>query len=87
MTLPRLDESKAKPEPRFDPRATHTTHDWAHPARLLCCRVDPTGRFVCAGATDHTVQRWEIATGTKVPLAAHTNWVSTLGFSPDGATL
>lgn len=87
MTLPVLEEPKPQPEPRFDPRATHTIHDWAHTARLFCCRVDPTGRYVCAGSTDHTVQRWEIATGTKTPLVGHTNWVSALGFSPDGTAL
>jgi len=87
MTHPQAAQPAPPPEPRFDPRATHTTHDWAHTARLLCCRVDPTGRHVVAGATDHTVQRWEIATGTRVPLLGHTNWVSALGFSPDGATL
>ena len=87
MTTPTLPDTSAKAELRFDPRAAHLTQDWAHSGRLLCCRVDPTGRYVCAGSTDHTVARWEIASGTKVQLAAHTNWVSTLGFSPDGATL
>lgn len=87
MTTPTPSAEAPPAEPRFDPRAAHLTHDWAHTGRLRCCRVDPTGRFVVAGSTDHTLQRWEIATGTRVPLVAHTNWVSTLGFSPDGATL
>ncbi len=72
---------------RFDPRAARLVSDWAHTAKLLCCRVDPTGRFVVAGATDYTIQRWEIATGTKTALVGHENWVRTLGFSPDGRTL
>lgn len=77
----------AKPGPQFDPRAAHLVHDWPHTGRLLCCRFDPTGRFACAGSIDHTVQRWELASGTRTSLAAHTNWVSAIGFSPDGATL
>lgn len=74
-------------EPKFDPRAAKLVSDWAHTAKLLCCRVDPTGKFVVAGAIDHTIQRWEIASGTKTALSGHTNWVRTLGFSPDGITL
>ncbi|MCA9062747.1 MAG: hypothetical protein KDA96_06800 [Planctomycetaceae bacterium] len=71
----------------FDPKAAQQTQDWEHNSRLLCCRVDPTGRCVVAGGTDYTVQRWEIATGVKTALTGHDNWVRTLGFSPDGAIL
>lgn len=71
----------------FDPRAARSLSDWAWTAKLLCCRVDPAGRCVVAGAIDHTIQRWDIATGSRTPLIGHTNWVRTLGFSPDGNTL
>lgn len=71
----------------FDPLATRSVHDWAHSSKLLVCRVDPTGRFVLAGAIDHTIQRWRIDTGARTAFAGHGNWVRTLGFSPDGATL
>ncbi|MBM4005809.1 MAG: WD40 repeat domain-containing protein [Planctomycetes bacterium] len=73
--------------PVFDPKTARQIHDWEHNARLLCCRVDPMGRFVVAGGIDYTIQRWEIATGTKTALTGHDNWIRTLGFSPDGATL
>lgn len=72
---------------KFDPSAAESTTDWAHTAKLLCCRVDPTGKYVVAGSIDYTVQRWEIATGNKTALIGHDNWVRTLGFSPDGDTL
>lgn len=72
--------------PAFDPRAAKQIHDWAYTARLLKCRVDPTGKFVFAGAVDYTVQRWEIASGTRTDFRGHDNWVSALGFSPDGVT-
>jgi WD40 repeat protein len=71
----------------LDPRAARSLSDWAWTAKLLCCRVDPAGRCVVAGAIDHTIQRWDIATGSRTPLIGHTNWVRTLGFSPDGNTL
>lgn len=71
----------------FNPKAAKQTQDWAHNAKLLCCRVDPTGRFVVAGGLDYAVQRWEIASGTKTTLTGHDNWVRTLGFSPDGTVL
>lgn len=73
--------------PKFDPLAGKLISDWTHEARLLCCRVDPTGKYVVAGAIDYTIQRWEIATGAKTLLAGHDNWVRMLGFSPDGAKL
>lgn len=72
---------------KFDPRAARPVSDWAHTSKLLCCRVDPTGKYVVAGAVDYTIQRWEIATGLKTSLAGHENWVRALGFSPDGSTL
>jgi WD40 repeat protein len=72
---------------RFDPKAAKSIHDWQHSSMLLCCRVDPKGKYVMAGGIDHTIQRWEIATGTKTALLGHDNWVRMLGFSPDGATL
>ncbi|MEY3460168.1 MAG: hypothetical protein RL215_3325 [Planctomycetota bacterium] len=71
----------------FDPKAAKLTHDWQHNARLLCCRVDPTGRFVVAGGIDYCIQRWDVTNGTKVTLTGHDNWVRTLSFSPDGAVL
>ncbi|MEY3174910.1 MAG: hypothetical protein RLZZ436_2824 [Planctomycetota bacterium] len=72
---------------QFAPHAAHNLSDWTATAKLLCCRVDPAGKFVAAGAIDHTIQRWEIATGQRVTLAAHENWVRMLSFSPDGSTL
>ena len=76
-----------RPAPELNPLAARQTQDWQHDAHLLCCRVDPTGRFVVAGGIDHCIQRWEIASGTKTTLTAHKNWVRTIGFSSDGATL
>jgi len=71
----------------LDPANAKVVTDWAHTSNLLCCRADPTGKYVVAGAIDHTIQRWEIATAKKTALVGHTNWVRTLGFAPDGKTL
>lgn len=71
----------------FRPQDAKLTHDWPHTARLLCCRVDPAGKYVFAGATDHTIQRWEIASGKQSAFVGHNNWVRALGVSPDGQTL
>lgn len=71
----------------FDPKAAYPVADWDHGSKMLCCRVDPLGRYVVAGAIDYTIQRWEIASGKKTGLLGHDNWVRTLGFSPDGNTL
>jgi WD domain, G-beta repeat len=84
-TLLAIEEKTA--EPKFDPLASKLVSDWAHTAQLLCCRVDPTGKYLVAGAIDYTIQRWEIATGTKTALVGHENWVRALGFSPDSGML
>lgn len=85
LTMVPMDDS-SKPND-FDPKAAHSLADWEHNSKLLCCCVDPTGKFVVAGAIDYTIQRWEIASGKKTALIGHDNWVRTLGFSPDGTTL
>ena len=79
--------AKLRASADFNPKAARLTADWEHNAKLLCCRVDPTGRFVTAGGIDYAIQRWDIATGKKTTLAGHDNWVRTLGFSPDGSIL
>ena len=55
----------------LEPQTAKVVADWTHTANLLCCRADPTGRFVVAGAIDHTIQRWEMATGKKTPMIGH----------------
>ncbi|GDX92760.1 MAG: WD40 repeat domain-containing protein [Planctomyces sp.] len=70
-----------------DPRLAKLRRDYPYTARLLCCRADPTGHYVVAGATDGTVQRWEVLTGERVSLAGHENWVRSVAFSPDGRLL
>lgn len=86
MTSPH-DATSEQAEVDFDPRAATLIHDWHHDAKLLCCRVDPTGTYVVAGGIDHQIQKWEIASGTKTPLIGHENWVRAIGFSPDGSRL
>jgi len=39
----------------FRPQDAKPTHDWPHSARLLCCRIDPAGKYVFAGGTDNTI--------------------------------
>ena len=74
-------------QPKPDPKLANVTTQWAHTSPLLCCRFDPTGKFVFAGCEDHTIQRWDLKTGTKTSLAAHESWVNDLAFMPDGKTL
>lgn len=71
----------------LEPQAAKQVSDWTHTAKLLCCRVDPRGKYVFAGGIDYTIQRWEIANAKKTPMLGHQNWVRTLGFSPDGTIL
>jgi WD40 repeat protein len=58
-----------------------------HTSPLIGCRLDPTGRFVFAGAQDCTIQRWELATGKKTALAGHRSWVRAILCPPGGKVL
>lgn len=71
----------------IDPTKTHQVADFEHDKALTCCKVDPTGQFVFAGAEDLNVYRWEIATGEKTVLTGHESWVRSMDFSPDGQRL
>src|SRR5262245_47261790 len=48
---------------------------------LISCRIDPSGRFVFAGAQDNSIQRWELANSKKTALAGHKSWVRALVFA------
>lgn len=67
----------------IDPTQTHEVMAFEHDRPLTCCRVDPTGRYVFAGAEDLNVYRWEIATGTQSILKGHESWVRSMDFSAD----
>ncbi len=73
--------------PAADPAQTHVSQDLVHDRPLLCCRFDPSGKFVFAGAEDNKVWRWDLAAGTKTEFAGHESWVRSLVLSPDGQTL
>lgn len=70
-----------------DIKLTHVTQQWPHASPMISCRFDPKGRFAFGGAEDNSVQRWDLASGSKTPLAAHDSWVKALAFSADGETL
>jgi WD40 repeat protein len=70
-----------------DPTKIKAAKDLAHDHPLIACRLDPKGRFAFATSEDRSIQRWELANGTKVPLLAHESWVHALAATPDGSTL
>jgi WD40 repeat protein len=72
---------------KADPALSHVTIHWAHTSPLLCCRFDSLGKYAFAGCEDHSIQRWEIKSGTKIGLSGHESWVNSLAFTPDGKTL
>ena len=73
------------PPPIADPQKTHAAGEWKYTSPLLSCRFDPSGQYVFCSATDHTVQRWNIATGAATPLVAHDSWVRAIAFHPSGS--
>jgi WD40 repeat protein len=77
----RLNTDQAEPE------QTHVASEFHHTRPLTCCRFDPTGRFVFAGAEDETVQRWDLESGRRTVQAGHESWVLALAFHPNGQTI
>jgi len=62
------------------PSRTRMALELRHTSPLIGCRFDPTGRFVFASSQDNTIQRWELATQTKVSFVGHRSWVRAMAF-------
>jgi WD40 repeat protein len=68
----------------IDPTQTHEIAELKHQNPLTTLRVDPTGRFVAAGAQDLDVQLWNLDDGNHFSLSGHKSWVRSIDFSADG---
>jgi len=84
---PSITEEVAATPPPIDAAKTHQVAEFKHEKPLTTCRIDPTGRFVFAGAEDLNVYRWDLESGEKVKLAGHESWVRSMDFSQDGKWL
>ena len=73
----------------IDVTKTHAVAEFKHDIPLTTCRIDPTGRFVFAGAEDFNVYRWSIdgTPESKTVFSGHGSWVRSMDFSPDGQWL
>ncbi|HMF20296.1 MAG TPA: hypothetical protein VKE98_24015 [Gemmataceae bacterium] len=67
---------------RVNPLRTRMVQELRHNSPLLSCRIDPSGRFVFAGAQDNSIQRWELANARKTSLTGHRSWVRGMTFLP-----
>ena len=76
-----------EPADKIEPTKTHKVGEHKHDRPLTTCRIDPSGRFVFAGAEDLNVYRWELESGKKTILTAHDSWIRSMDFSPDGKWL
>lgn len=84
---PEMDEVVPMPENsgKPDPKKAKELKQFTHGEALTNCRLDPSGKYVFAGAEDFGVYRWEIETGEKVVYrGAHDSWVRRIDFSIDG---
>jgi WD40 repeat protein len=75
------------PAAKLEITQTHLVQELKYTSPLIGARIDPTGRFVFAGAQDNSLQRWELATGKATPLLGHKTWVRALAFTSDGKRL
>jgi WD40 repeat protein len=65
---------------RADPTRTRLARELRQGSPLFSCRIDPTGRFVFAGAQDNTIHRWDLTSGNRVSLTGHRSWIRALAF-------
>jgi WD40 repeat protein len=65
----------------IDPTRMHVAAQWKHGSPLVGARIDPSGKYVFAGAQDNAVVRWEVASGKATTFAGHTSWVRALAFA------
>jgi len=74
---------------KADPTQTHVTREYKHDSPLICCRFDPTGRFVFASAEDRSVLRWNLASesGDKIQMLGHDSWVRDFAFAKEGSVV
>ncbi|MBX9791342.1 MAG: WD40 repeat domain-containing protein [Pirellulales bacterium] len=81
--------SEPAPPPTADPAQTYIAADFAEGnSPLLCCRFDPAGRFVFAGAQDNSIRRWQLDGGKHTALVGgHDSWVRSLAFDASGELL
>src|SRR5205823_1230170 len=70
------------PRPAPDPAHTRVVREFKHASPLIGCRFDPSGRFLFVSALDSTIQRYDLLTGAKAPLAGHKSWVRGMAFVP-----
>ena len=71
----------------IDPTQSHQVNEFKHEIALTTLRVDPTDRFVAAGAEDLDVQLWDLENGEQRTLKGHKSWVRSIDFSADGNRL
>ena len=70
---------------RANPTQTRLVREFEHDAPLLSCVIDPSGRFVFAGARDRFVQCIDLKSQQKTLLEGHDSWVSAMARSPGGS--
>jgi len=56
----------------------------SHSAAFFSVAFSRDGRWLAAGANDHSIRLWQTATGREMPkLSGHNGWVQALAFSPN----
>lgn len=74
-------------QPALDFKKARIVNDWTYDAPLLACRISPTGLVAVTSSEDFSLQRWDLASGSRITFKGNESWVHALAFSSDGNTL
>lgn len=67
-----------------EPTRTRMVAELRHNSPFISCRFDPSGQFVFAGAQDNTIQRFALASNSRVAFEGHRSWVRAIAFHATG---
>lgn len=80
-------QPESKMPEAFDPQQTHVANQWKYTSPLICCRFDPSGRYLFTSAEDACLQRWAFPSGKLTTLEGHDSWVRDIVFLSGGNTV
>ena len=68
----------------LDREKTHVAQELKGASPLICCRFDPSGKYVFAGGEDFSIERWTLGSDQHATFRGHDSWVLAFAFLRGG---